>query len=100
MGPARRIEPSFFRRLRGEQVVHAHVNDAPPGVPIDEVVDMERLLPGASGVIDARGFLAALGEIGFDGPVIVEPFNADVRALPPPERVAAVAASLAAVWPW
>ena len=35
----------------------------------------------------------------FDGPVIVEPFNAGVRALPPPERVAAVAASLAAVWP-
>jgi hypothetical protein len=38
-------------------------------------------------------------EIGFDGLVIVEPFNADVRALPPPERVAAVAAPLAAVWP-
>ena len=51
---------------------------------------MEGLLPGASGVIDARGFRAALGKIGFDGPVIVEPFNADVRALPPPERVAAV----------
>src|SRR5262245_31179369 len=33
-----------IRRLRGEQVVHAHVNDASPGVPIDELVDMERLL--------------------------------------------------------
>ena len=88
-----------IRRLRGEQIVHAHVKEAPPGVPIDELVDMERLLPGASGVIDARGFLAALGEIGFGGPVIVEPFNADVGALPPPERVPAVAPSLAAVWP-
>jgi muramoyltetrapeptide carboxypeptidase len=58
-------------------------------------------------VVDATepyGYPVAAGlemvrEIGFDGLVIVEPFNADVRALPPPERVAAVAAPLAAVWP-
>src|SRR2546430_526493 len=47
------------------------------------VLDTQRLLPKTSGVINARSFPAALREIGFNGPVIVEPFNADVRALPP-----------------
>jgi sugar phosphate isomerase/epimerase len=91
--------PADMRSLRGEQVVHAHVNDAPAGVAQDELIDTERLLPGASGVIDARAFLTVLDEIGFDGPTLVEPFNAEVRALPPEERVAAVAASLESVWP-
>jgi hypothetical protein len=36
---------------------------------------------------------------GFDNPTLVEPFNAEVRALPPEERVAAVAGSLESVWP-
>jgi hypothetical protein len=59
----------------------------------------ERLLPGASGAIDARAFLTVQDEIGFDGPPLVERFNADVRALAPEERVAAVAASLGSDWP-
>jgi hypothetical protein len=41
----------------------------------------------------------ALGEIGFDGPVMVEPFTADIPVLPPPEGGAAVTASFAEVWP-
>ena len=48
---------------------------------------------------DARAFLTVLDEIGFDGPAIVEPINAEMRALDPRERVAAVAASLECVWP-
>jgi hypothetical protein len=50
-------------------------------------------------VIDARAFLTVLNEIDFDGPTLVEPSNAEVRALPPEGRVAAVAASLESVWP-
>jgi predicted xylose isomerase-like sugar epimerase len=76
------------------------VLDAPAeGVAHDELIDTERLLPGAPGVIDGRAFLTVLDDIGFDGPTLVEPFNAEVRALPPEERVAAVAASLESVWP-
>ena len=91
--------PADLRSLRGEQVVHAHVNDAPVGVAQHELIDTEGLLPGASGVIDARAFLTVLDEIDFGGPTLVEPFNAEVRALPPEGRVAAVAASLGSVWP-
>lgn len=83
----------------GDQDVHAHVSDAPVGVALEELIDTERLLPGALGVIDARAFLTILDEIGFDGAALVEPFNAEVRALAPEERAAAVAASLERVWP-
>jgi len=50
-------------------------------------------------LIEAPAFLTLLDEIGFDGPTVVEPLNAEVRALPPEERVAAVAASLESVRP-
>ncbi len=85
-------------RLRAEQIVYAHVNDAPAGRDIDEQKDKERLLPGASGVIDIVGFLQSLDRMGYDGPVAVEPFDAAVQALPPEERVRAAGASLARVW--
>jgi len=85
-------------RLRREQVVYAHVNDAPSGRAVDEQLDKERLLPGASRVIDIVGFLRALDHMGYDGPVAVEPFDATVQALPPAERVRVAAASLDKVW--
>lgn len=88
-----------MRSLRGEQVVHAHVNDAPVGVALEELIDTERLLPVGPGVIDARAFRTVRDEIGFDGPALVEPSNAEVRALAPDERVAAVAAFLESVRP-
>jgi hypothetical protein len=50
-------------------------------------------------VSDARAFLTVLDEIGFDGPTLVESFNAEVRAPPPEEGLAAVAASLESVSP-
>lgn len=62
-------------RLRNRDVVYVHVNDAPPGVPLDEHVDNRRSLPGATGVIDLAGFLKTLDQIGYDGPVVPEPFG-------------------------
>ncbi|NEW08679.1 sugar phosphate isomerase/epimerase [Paenibacillus sp. SYP-B3998] len=52
-------------RLKREQIVHVHINDA-PHVPISEVLDNERLYPG-EGVIDLEGFLRALHKIGYEG---------------------------------
>lgn len=83
-----------IRRLRNEDVVAVDLNDAPAGVPIDEQMDSRRELPAATGVIDLRSFLGALREIGYDGPVRAEPFNAALRALPPEEAVAATAAAM------
>src|SRR3982074_525115 len=52
------------------------------------------LLRGIRFEIDARAILKGLDQMYFAGPTLVEPFNAEVRALPPEGRVAAVAASL------
>ena len=86
------------RRLRPEQVVDVHVNDAPAGVEIDDQLDNVRDLPGATGVIDIATFLSALQHIGYDGPVMVEPFSERVRAMEREEAVAATAAALGRVW--
>jgi sugar phosphate isomerase/epimerase len=80
--------------LKANQVVYVHINDAIPGIGIDEQLDDVRLLPGASGVIDLVTFLQVLDGIGYDGPVAVEPFSAALAALPPAERVRLAAESL------
>jgi sugar phosphate isomerase/epimerase len=88
-------------RLRPEQVVVVHVNDAPAGIPIDEQDDHTRRLPVATGVIDLAGFMGALGRIGYDGPVTAEPFDNDLGALAASDPKAAAkttAESLARLW--
>lgn len=87
-----------LERLTADQVVYVHVNDAPTGKAIDEQIDNQRLLPGASGVIDMTSFLQVLARKGFDGPVVVEPFDASLNALPPEERVRKARESLSKIW--
>jgi len=84
--------------LSADQVVYVHVNDAPLGRDVDKQIDTQRLLPGASGVIDIVAFLQALARIGYDGPVAVEPFNAAVKALPPADRARVAGESLRVIW--
>ena len=83
--------------LTGDQVVAVDLNDAPTGLDRDEQQDLSRMLPGATGVIDLAGFLGGLREIGYAGPMKVEPFNAELRALPARDAVAKTAASLQSV---
>lgn len=87
-----------LQRLTAEQVVYVHVNDGRPERSVDEQIDNQRLLPGAGGVIDIAGFLQALQRIEYAGPVVVEPFNAELNALPVVERVQAVKQSLDNIW--
>jgi sugar phosphate isomerase/epimerase len=74
------------------------VNDALAQRSADEQIDNQRMLPAASGVIDIAGFLQAVQGIGYSGPVVVEPFNAELVSLPANERVAAVKRSLDTIW--
>jgi sugar phosphate isomerase/epimerase len=87
-----------LKALTAQQIVYVHINDAPSGLEIDEQIDQQRLLPGASGVIDSTGFLQVINRAGYDGPVVVEPFSAELNALPYAERVQATKASLDKVW--
>lgn len=84
-------------RLEPGQVTYVHLNDAPAGVDVDQQIDDRRMLPGATGVIDVATFLTELKTLRFDGPVAVEPFNAEVNALEPRDRVQAAYQSLKAV---
>jgi sugar phosphate isomerase/epimerase len=84
-----------LRKLKPEQVAYVHVNDAPPGVEIDEQLDWVRGLPGETGVIDIAGFLQALQSIGYDGPITPEPFKQSLGELPSDaERLRAVGESM------
>lgn len=67
--------------LDADQVVDVHLNDAPAGRARDEQVDDDRRLPGETGVIDVETFLGELDGIGYDGPVMAEPFSDAVAAL-------------------
>jgi len=80
--------------LRAGDVVLCHLNDAPKDVPTDQQNDGRRELPCATGVIDLKGFLGAMLSIGYDGPVVCEPFSAELRRMPPEQALAAVAAAL------
>ncbi|MFN3325472.1 MAG: sugar phosphate isomerase/epimerase family protein [Bryobacteraceae bacterium] len=80
--------------LRNEEVVSVDLNDAPAGIPVDQQIDNRRELPMATGVIDVKTFLGALVKIGYDGPVRPEPFNAELRSLPPEQALAKTTAAM------
>ena len=80
--------------LHASDVVSVDLNDAPAGVPKDQMVDGKRELPASTGVIDVKAFLGALEKIGFHGPVRVEPFNDAVRRMAPEEAASAAMAAL------
>ena len=80
--------------LQGRDVIAVDLNDAPAGVPKDQMPDNRRELPCATGLIDLGAFLSALNEIEYDGPVRAEPFNQTVNHMPKDEACEAAAVSL------
>lgn len=89
-----------LRKLRNEQIIYVHVNDAIPGREIDQQLDNERALPGETDVIDIRSFIKALDEIGYDGPVAVEPFKKELAELKDDDaRMSAAKQSLDGIMP-
>lgn len=67
--------------LKAEEIITVDLNDAKAGRSREEQLDWERELPGASGVIDLSSFLGALVNIGYDGPIRAEPFNAKLNEM-------------------
>lgn len=81
--------------LEPSQIAYVHVNDAPLGVKMEEYHDHVRGMPGETGVINIEGFLKALQTIGYEGPVVAEPFKTELAELPTDEdRVTAVSQSM------
>ena len=89
------------RHLTANDVVYVHLNDAPAGIHPFDQMDLVRCLPGETGVIPNPEFLQILRDIGFDGPVTVEPFSEKVKqaAAESPLKAAQMAReSLDLVW--
>jgi sugar phosphate isomerase/epimerase len=87
-----------LHNLKNRQVVYVHINDAPAGIPIEQQQDSVRCLPGDTGVIDIAGFLNALRRIGYDGPVVPEPFVRELNELPPETVAQRVSEAMDRVW--
>jgi sugar phosphate isomerase/epimerase len=80
--------------VKAHDVVAVDLNDAPAGVGRQDLVDNQRELPAATGVIDVGLFLSALVRIGYDGPVRAEPFNAALNAMDDDPACAATAGAM------
>jgi sugar phosphate isomerase/epimerase len=88
-------------RLTNHDVVVVHVNDAPAGIARDDQIDTVRTLPMETGIIDLVGFMRALQEVGYDGPVMPEPFSQrlnDLAATDPGAAAREAARSMNALW--
>lgn len=79
--------------------VAAHIADAPANVPADEQEDLLRRLPGTTGIINIEAFFAGLRKVGFDGPVIVEPFEKFLSGVPTEESFKIAMKAMNRVWP-
>ncbi len=86
-----------LRALAADQAVVVHVNDAPKGVGVDRLDVRDRALPGATGVIDLQGFMLALRDIGYDGPVTAEPTHPRWVGMDHGQAAAETAAAVKAV---
>jgi sugar phosphate isomerase/epimerase len=80
--------------LKAADVVLCHLNDAPSGVPVEQQVDNRRALPCATGVIEVKSFLGAMIKIGYDGPLVCEPFSQELPKMPPEQALATVAGAM------
>jgi sugar phosphate isomerase/epimerase len=89
-----RGEIQDIERLRKEDVIYVHVNDAKAGRSANEQIDNEREMVGASGVIDIEAFMRTLQKIDCDAPLTVEPFNQAVREMKIDDAVAMTSRAL------
>ena len=90
--------PQDIATLRNEDIVLVHLNDGIAGRGPDEQIDNERALPGETAVIDLTAFLQGLDAIGYDGPVVVEPFSKRVKAMQPLDAARATRAAMHQVY--
>jgi sugar phosphate isomerase/epimerase len=86
-----------LRDLTARDVLAVDLNDALPHRDVRTQLDAERALPGATGVIDLAGFLSALADIGYAGPVVAEPLEWGVSGARPKERVEGARRALGAL---
>ena len=93
-------EPEELLNLHANQVICVHINDGIAGLSRDEQKDQFRLLPGGSGLAKVDKALACLRRIGYEGPVLTEPFYAPFKSgeIPEEDRPAMTMTAMQSVW--
>ncbi len=66
-----------LRAIPGDRISHYHIDDAHPEIPATQQMDPDRVMIG-DGVIDLRAELQVLREIGYQGAISLELFNAEL----------------------
>jgi sugar phosphate isomerase/epimerase len=88
-----------FKKIPGnESVVMVHINDGVKGRTLEEQLDQERELPGATGIIRLEEFMKGLKDLNYDGPVFIEPFSKPLREMAFEDAVQKAKASMDKVW--
>ncbi|QDP95840.1 sugar phosphate isomerase/epimerase [Microlunatus elymi] len=80
--------------LTDADIVSADINDARDDRERDQQQDLDRRLPGSTGVIDLDGFMSALRAASYTGPVKIEPFMKSLASQPVDEVLADAASRL------
>jgi len=62
-----------LRALRGEQILSVRLADFPAGADLATITEDQRLMPGEGAGIGSAAVLAALEDLGYDGPVALAP---------------------------
>jgi sugar phosphate isomerase/epimerase len=88
-----------FKKIPGnESIVMAHINDGVKGRTLDEQLDQERELPGATGVLRIGEFMKGLKDLNYDGPVFIEPFYKPLVEMSFDDAIKTAKASMDKVW--
>jgi len=88
-----------FKKITNEQIAAAHIMDAPEDSILYDPKDFSRRLPGETGNLRIAEFFDGLKAIGYDGPVVVEPFEKKLAAMTFEQALEAVMISINRVWP-
>lgn len=92
-------EADYGLLKRREQIIAVHVSDGVPRRLPSEQMDLDRRLPGETGVIDCGPLFRRLCELGYEGPVVPEPCNPSLQGRPFTETLRHAAEALNRVWP-
>ena len=80
--------------LKPEDIISVQLNDGVLGRTIATQMDLERELPGDTGIIDLENFLNLIRNKGYNGAVSVEPFNKELNKMEVKAKLKRVRASL------
>jgi sugar phosphate isomerase/epimerase len=87
-----------IRELRADQIVAVQLADLQEDVPLEEVTDQHRMMPGATGRIDIPAMLAALADVGYDGPVTAKPAKRTLGSTRRDQIVKGLADTMSRIW--